>query len=63
MKLVLRIALCCSLAVGVGIAQRGGGGGGMRGGGGGGFRGGGGGAFAEAAAVWSAAVGAVAEAV
>lgn len=41
MKLVLRIALCCSLAVGVGIAQRGGGGarGGM--GGGGGFRGGG----------------------
>ena len=39
MKLVLRIALCCSLAVGVGIAQRGGGG--ARGGGGGGFRGGG----------------------
>ena len=55
MKLVLRIALCCSLAAGVGLAQRRGGGGsisgGFRGGGGiarggtggGGFRGGGGG--------------------
>jgi hypothetical protein len=45
MKLVLRIALCCSLVAGVGVAQRGGGGsgGGSRGGGGGGFRGGGGG--------------------
>ena len=54
MKLVLRIALCCSLAAGVGVAQRRGGGGftggGSRGGGGiarggmggGGFRGGGG---------------------
>jgi hypothetical protein len=44
MKLVLRIALCCSLAAGVGVAQRGGGGsgGGSRGGGGGGgFHGGG----------------------
>ena len=38
MKLVLRIALCCSLAVGVGMAQRRGGGGSI----GGGFRGGGG---------------------
>src|ERR1035438_10322345 len=55
MRLVLRIALCCSLAVGVGVAQRRGGGGSMSGGsrggggmsrsGGGGsvFRGGGGG--------------------
>jgi hypothetical protein len=49
MKLVLRIALCCILAAGVGVAQRHGGGGsiggGSRGGGGsigGGFRGGGG---------------------
>ena len=49
MKLVLRIALCCSLAAGVGVAQRRGGGGfnggGFRGGGGftrgGGFNGGG----------------------
>jgi hypothetical protein len=44
MKLVLRIALCCSLVAGVGVAQRGGGGsgGGSRGGGGGGgFHGGG----------------------
>ena len=44
MKLLLRIALCCTLAAGLGIAQRGGGG--ARGGGGmggGGFRGGGGG--------------------
>jgi hypothetical protein len=38
MKLVLRIALCCSLAAGVGVAQRRGGGGSM----GGGSRGGGG---------------------
>jgi hypothetical protein len=38
MKLVLRIALCCSLAAGVGVAQRRGGGGST----GGGFRGGGG---------------------
>jgi hypothetical protein len=38
MKLVLRIALCCSLAAGVGVAQRRGGGGSL----GGGFRGGGG---------------------
>ena len=38
MKLVLRIALCCSLAAGVGLAQRRGGGGSISGG----FRGGGG---------------------
>src|ERR1039458_970275 len=38
MKLVLRFALCCSLAAGVGVAQRRGGGGSM----GGGSRGGGG---------------------
>ncbi len=38
MKLVLRIALCCSLAAGVGVAQRRGGGGST----GGGFHGGGG---------------------
>src|ERR1035437_3375637 len=37
MRLVLRIALCCSLAAGVGVAQRRGGGGSM----GGGSRGGG----------------------
>src|ERR1035437_6246328 len=51
MRLVLRIALCCSLAIGVGAAQRRGGGGGRGGGGvvrgrarmgGGVFRGGGG---------------------
>src|ERR1019366_8909914 len=53
MRLVLRIALCCSLAIGVGVAQRRGGGGSIGGGsrgtggitrggsGGGGFTGGG----------------------
>jgi hypothetical protein len=43
MKLVMRIALCCSLAAGVGMAQRRGGGGSI----GGGFRGGGGGGIAR----------------
>lgn len=42
MKLLGQVSLCCLLAVGIGMAQRGGGGGGMRGGGGG-MRGGGGG--------------------
>jgi hypothetical protein len=40
---MLRIALCCSLAAGVGVAQRRGGGGSM----GGGFRGGGGGGISR----------------
>ncbi len=50
MKRVLRIALCCTFAVGVGVAQRGGGhgGGGIGHGGGGGFsRGVGGGGFSR----------------
>lgn len=46
MRLLRQVCLCCVLAAGMGMAQRGGGGGGMRGGGGGyggGMRSGGGG--------------------